>query len=137
MLESVLSLGSIASVPLQSDLAGGIVALVFFLFALAIGIVSIAGMWKVYAKADQPGWGVLIPIYNVYLMLKIAGRPDWWLLLFFVPFVNAVISIIVSIDIAKSFGKGAGYGVGLAFLSFIFYPLLGFSDDQYLGPSAA
>lgn len=137
MFTSVLSVASRASVPLQSDAAGGAIMLVFFLFALAIGILTVAGMWKVYSKADQPGWGAIVPIYNVYLMLKIAGRPDWWLLLFLVPFVGWIIGIVVSVDIAKSFGKGAGYGVGLYFLSFVFYPLLGFSDEQYLGPSAA
>jgi uncharacterized membrane protein YhaH (DUF805 family) len=137
MLASILELGSIAGVPLQSDGAGAAIMLVVWLFVLALSIVSIAGMWKVYAKAEQPGWGALIPIYNVYLMLKIAGRPGWWLLLFMIPFVNWIMAIVVSIDIAKSFGKGAGYGLGLAFLSFVFYPLLGFGDEQYLGPSAA
>lgn len=99
---------------------------------LAILITVIAGIWRVFSKADQPGWGVLIPIYNVYLMCKIAGRPGWWVLLMFIPVVNLIIAITLSIGIARNFGKGAGFGLGLAFLGFIFYPILGFSGAQYL-----
>jgi hypothetical protein len=108
---------------------------IFPLFALAIAILAIAGMWKTFAKAGQPGWAALIPIYNVYVMCKIGQRPGWWTLLFFVPLVNIVIGVIVAIDIAKNFGKGAGFGLGLAFLGPIFYPILGFGDATY-GPSA-
>ena len=38
---------------------------------------------------------------------------------------------------AKAFGKGTGYGIGLAFLGFIFFPMLGFSDATYTGAPAA
>ena len=106
------------------------------LFCLAIVVLIIAGFWKVFVKAGHPGWAAIIPIYNLYIMLKIAGRPGWWLLLFIVPVVNFVIAIIVAIDIAKSFGKGTGFGVGLAFLGPIFYPILGFGDATYQGAVA-
>ena len=102
---------------------------------LAIFITVIAGIWRVYSKAGQPGWGVLIPIYNIYLMCKIAHRPGWWLLLMFIPVVNLIIAITLSIGIARNFGKGAGFGLGLAFLGFIFYPILGFGGAQYLSPT--
>jgi hypothetical protein len=70
--------------------------------------------------------------------LKIIGRPWWWLLLMLIPFVNIVISIIVAIDLAKSFGKDAVYGIILLWLfSAIGYIVLGFSDAQYIGPAAA
>ncbi|HRE19270.1 MAG TPA: DUF5684 domain-containing protein, partial [Rhodocyclaceae bacterium] len=97
---------------------------IFSLIYLAILIGIIAGIWKVFTKAGQPGWGVLIPIYNAYLLTKIAGRPGWWLLLLFVPLVNFVVAIILMIDVAKKFGKGPGFGLGLAFLGFIFFPIL-------------
>jgi len=109
--------------------------LLFPLFVCALAVFVIAGMWKTFAKAGQPGWAVLIPIYNLYVMCKIAQRPGWWVLLMFVPLANIVISIIVAIDIAKHFGKGTGFGLGLAFLGAIFYPILGFGDATY-GPSA-
>ncbi len=99
--------------------------------SLAILVAEIAGIWKVFQKAGLPGWGVLIPFYNAYLLLKVAGRPGWWLILFFIPLVNVIIWIVVSLDIAKNFGKGTLFGLGLCFLGFIFYPVLGFSDDHY------
>ena len=111
----------------QGGTAGGIVMQVW----LAVMFIVIAGMWRVFAKAGQPGWGVLVPIYNVYLMCKIAQRPAWWLILLFVPFVNIIVAVIMSVDIAKHFGKGPGFGIGLAFLGFIFYPILGFSGAEY------
>jgi hypothetical protein len=103
----------------------------FHLIVFALLIVVIAGMWKVFTKAGQPGWGCIIPFYNIYLLLQIAGRPGWWLILFLIPFVNIIMAFIVSLDVAKSFGKSGGFGVGLFFLSFIFYPILGFGDAQY------
>src|SRR5262245_50760726 len=116
----------------SSDAGGALVGLVY----LALLVLVIIGCWKTFTKAGQPGWGCLIPIFNVYLMLKIAGRPWWWLLLFIIPFVNIIIAAIVSIDIAKSFGKGVGFGIGLWLLSPIFYCILGFGSAQYQGPAA-
>jgi uncharacterized membrane protein YhaH (DUF805 family) len=107
------------------------------LVGLAILVFLIAAMWKVFTKAGKAGWLVLIPIVNIYQLLKIAGRPGWWLILLIIPLVNLIISILVSMDIAKSFGKGAGFGLGLAFLGPIFYPILGFGSATYKGPAAA
>lgn len=103
------------------------------LVSLVILVLMTAGMWKIFAKAGQPGWASLVPFYNVYVLLKVAGRPGWWMILFIIPLVNFAIAIIIGIDLAKSFGRGVGYGLGLTFLSPIFYPLLGFSDDTYQG----
>lgn len=106
------------------------------LIYLAVIVALIAAIWRVFQKANQPGWGALIPIYNTYLLLKIVGRPAWWLLLTFIPFVNFVILIIVMLDLAKSFGRGSGFGVGLILLGIVFIPILGFGDSRYLGPAA-
>jgi Family of unknown function (DUF5684) len=102
----------------------------------ALVVLALVGAWKTFAKAGQPGWGVIIPFYNLYLLCKIAGRPGWWFLLFFIPLVNLIIMIIVFIDVAKNFGKGLGFGLGLVFLGFIFFPILGFGDARYLGNKA-
>ena len=107
--------------------------LLFPLFACAIVVLMVAGMWKVFSKAGQPGWAVLIPIYNVYVLCKIAGRPGWWCLLYIVPIVSMIVAILVSLDVAKQFGKGAGFGLGLAVLGFIFYPILAFGDATFHG----
>ncbi|MDX1417214.1 MAG: DUF5684 domain-containing protein [Candidatus Promineifilaceae bacterium] len=115
-------------------LFGGVYCICWGIFALLV----IAGLWKVYVKAGQPGWAAIIPIYNIYVLTQIIGRPWWWLLLLFIPFVNIVVSIIMAIDLAKSFGKDAAYGVLLLWLfSIIGYLVLGFGDAQYQGPAAA
>jgi hypothetical protein len=104
---------------------------------LLIALLLIIAMWKVFTKAGQPGWASIIPIYNLYIWCKIVGRPGWWIILMLIPFVNFVICIILCIDMAKSFGKGAGFGIGLALLGIIFWPILGFGSAQYQGPSAS
>lgn len=101
--------------------------------ALAIVVFLIAAVWKVFTKAGKPGWASIIPIYNVIVLLQIAGRPVWWLLLMLIPFVNVIVSLVVVMDIAKAFGKGAGFGLGLFFLGPVFYPILGFGSAQYEG----
>ena len=98
---------------------------------LAIIIFYIVAGWKIYEKADQPGWVSLIPFYNAYVMCKIAGRPGWWFFLMLIPFVNIVIGIIVILDLARNFGKGTFFALGLIFLGFIFVPILGYGSAQY------
>ena len=64
------------------------------------------------------------------------GREWWWILLFLIPIVGLVIAIIVALDLAKSFGKGTGFGIGLVFLGPIFACILGFGSATYHGPVA-
>lgn len=106
-------------------------------FIVALIVFLIVAEWKVYTKAGQPGWAVLIPIYNFYVLLKIVGKPGWWLLLMLVPLVNIVIAIYVIHLLSKSFGQGTGFTFGLIFLSFIFYPILGYGAAKYVGPAGA
>jgi len=110
---------------------------IFWIVYCAVIILLIAAMWKVFSKAGQPGWAAIIPIFNMYVLCKVAGRPGWWVILMLIPLVNFIILIIVSIDVAKNFGKGAGFGIGLFLLPFIFYPILGFGSAQYQGGGAS
>ena len=109
---------------------------VFWICWLAFTILMIAAFWKIYSKAGQPGWACIIPIYNLYIWCKIVGRPWWWILLMLIPLVNFIILIILYIDMAKSFGKGVGFGIGLILLPIIFFPILGFGSATYQGPAA-
>jgi hypothetical protein len=110
---------------------GGTAEALAMLIGLAVGLISIIGVWKVFAKAGQPGWAIFIPIYQTIVIIQVAKRPIWWIVLMFIPIVNLIVTLIIMIDVAKNFGKGTGYGLGLLFLPFIFFPLLGFGDDQY------
>jgi len=107
----------------------------FWIFYLAFTILMLAAWWKIFTKAGQPGWACIIPIYNLYVWCTIVGRPWWWILLMLIPFVNFIIAIILLIDLAKSFGKGVGFGIGLLLLAVIFFPILGFGSAQYQGPT--
>ncbi|MGA2182456.1 MAG: DUF5684 domain-containing protein [Bryobacteraceae bacterium] len=129
-----------ATTPLSPAATGALAGLGIgmFLVMMAVAVVFIIGYWKVFVKAGQPGWAILIPIYNIYILLKVAGRPGWWVLLFLIPFVNIVIMLLVAIDVAKSFGQSAVFGVVLLFLlSGIGYLVLGFGKYKYIGPAAA
>ena len=106
---------------------------IFFLIYLAVVFFIIAGIWKTFEKAGQPGWACLIPFYNYYIMGKIGGVKNWWLI--FIPIVNIYIVFVIMIAIAKSFGKDTAFGIGLVFLGFIFFPILGFGDSTYIGPN--
>jgi len=102
-------------------------------YVIVIGF-GIATYWKLFTKAGRPGWHSLIPILNIYTLIKIAGRPGWWWVLALIPFVNIVVMILVMIDLAHAFGKDTGFAVGLILLSIVFLAILAFGDSQYLGP---
>ena len=131
----------LASALLQNDDVGLLASIfsstISCLCSGIIFLIVVIGLWKVFVKADEPGWAAIIPIYNYYVILKIVGRPWWWLLLLLIPIVNLIILIIVAIDLAKSFGKDAAYGVILLWLfSVIGYLILGYGDAEYQGPAA-
>jgi hypothetical protein len=115
---------------------GALFGLILLAVYLAVIVAVIASFWRVFTKAGQPGWAAIIPIYNLYILCKVAGKPGWWLLLMLIPFVNLIIILLVSLAVAENFGKGAGFGVGLMFLGFIFYPILAFGEATYNGPAA-
>ena len=112
--------------------SGGVAAVLFLVYVIVI-VVEIAAMWKVFEKADRPGWGAIVPFYNAYLLCEIVGFSGWMMLLLFIPFVNIVFALVLYFKLAAAFNKGVGFGVGLALLSFIFAPILGFGSSQYVG----
>lgn len=110
----------------------GFVAIIY----LAVVVLLIASVWKVFSKAGKPGWAAIIPVYNMVVLLEIVDRPIWWIILLLIPFVNLIVTIIIYIELAKVFGKSAGFAIGLILLSFIFFPILGFGGARY-APAAA
>jgi hypothetical protein len=101
---------------------------------LAILVLVVVSMWKIFEKAGKPGWAAIIPIYNLIVVLQIAGKPVWWFFLYLIPLVNVVIAIMVTVAFARAFGKGGWFAVGLIFLGIIFYPILAFGSAQYQPP---
>jgi hypothetical protein len=128
---------ALTTLPTEFSMIGAIIS-----FALVL--LLIIAEWKIYVKAGQPGWAVIVPFYNIYILLKIAGKPGWLVFLLlgmFIPIINIlvmiaafVISIIVSLDIAKAFGRSSMFGFFLLFLfSPIGYMILGYGKSQYVG----
>lgn len=100
---------------------------------LAVIVLLVASLWKVFVKAGQPGWAAIVPFYNLYVMTQIGGLEIIWFVLTFVPIVNIVAYAKISIAVAEQFGKSAGFGIGLWLLGFIFYPILAFGQAEYCG----
>jgi len=115
----------------------GTVGLVYAVVMFVVVAIMIAGMWKIFAKAGKPGWAAIVPIYNLIVLLEIVGKPAWWVVLMFLPGVNFVIAILIYLELAKAFGKGTGFAVGLIVFPVVFFPMLGFGKGQYKGVAAA
>jgi len=109
---------------------------VIVIIYLAIIVLGIAALWKVFVKAGKPGWAAIVPIYNLIVLIEITGKPLWWFILFLIPFVNYVFIIWTINLVSKSFGKDVGFTLGLIFLAPIFWPILGFGSAKYKGPAA-
>jgi hypothetical protein len=118
------------SLPVNSPAAQGFAMVAVILWA-AVALLMIASLWKVFTKAGEPGWAAIVPIYNGLVALKIAGKPMWWILLLLIPFIGFVFGLVVLFAIARKFGKGAGFALGMIFVPPIFYPLLAWGDAQY------
>lgn len=117
-------------------LAGGAILffMVIFLLIFAFCVLLIIAQWKLFKKAGQPGWAAIIPFYNAYVLTKLTWGNGWLFLLSILPIGNIVFSVFTCIKLARVFGKGAGYAVGLIFLPVIFIPMLAFGNSVYLGP---
>jgi len=113
-----------------SPLAAGM-GIGMMLVWFAVVLILIISMWKIFTKAGKPGWAAIVPIYNIIVLLEIVCKPIWWFILLLIPFVNIIVLIIVLIELAKRFGKGVGFAIGMLILPFIFYPMLAFGDAKY------
>ncbi len=110
----------------------------FMVFGLLVMVFMIIALWFLFVKAGEPGWAAIIPIYNILIWLKVAGKPWWWIfaiLLNFIPVVGSILVLVWAIlvwhGISKNFGKDAGYTVGLVLLPFVFVPILAWGDAVY------
>ena len=112
----------------------GIAYLIFIIAFLALTIVA---NWKIFTKAGKPGWASIVPFYNLYVLFEIAGMNGWMFLLLCVPIANIIVTIMLCIKLAKAFGKGTGFIIGLIFLTNIFTLILAFGSAQYQGTQPA
>lgn len=126
--------------------------LIFILICMLVfAIIMFIAMWKIFKKANKPGWGALVPIYNQYLLCQVSGVSPWWVLIICLcPFVNLIpilgsiaamaayiyFTILLYVSLARSFGKEDAFAIGLILpiLNPIFSCILGFGSSQYVGP---
>ena len=130
---------SAADMEAYGAIAGGVLA-VYSIIMLAIVVVELIGMWKMFTKAGEAGWKCLIPIYNLVVLFKIAGMSPWLVLCYLLSFIPVVgwlvilaLNIYLAIKLSKAFGMGNGFAVGLFFLQPIFICILGFGKAEYQG----
>jgi hypothetical protein len=98
-------------------------------------ILTVVALWPVFRKAGKPGWGALIPIYNSYLLVKIAGLHGALILLYLIPIVNIVFAIIVAVRVGAAFDKGGAFSFFLLWLlAIIGYLIIGYGSSRYVGP---
>lgn len=101
------------------------------LIQLVLAVLIFVGMFKTFQKMGyDDAWWAIVPFLNLVFFIKVIEKPIWWVILFFIPFANLYVAYLVAEKVSKSFGKGLGYTLGLMFLGFIFYPILGFGSEQ-------
>ena len=115
--------------------AGVAIVLLVLYLAFIVGIYCFYAVCyaKTFQKAGLPGWWGWVPFVNSWGMVQLSGRDAMWFVLMLIPCVNIVALIVVSMDVAKAFGKDQAWGLGLAFLGFVFWPILAFGKSQYVG----
>ena len=132
-------------------------ALFFIVIAIALAVLLIVAYWKLFKKAGKNGWEAIIPYYNSWTLNEISGAHwIWWIVLIIAGagFGNGIsgnisniiktsaiasmcgaatilANLVISINIAKKFGKGTGFGVLCALLPIVGYPILAFGSAKY------
>lgn len=116
----------------------GVLAISYLIIVIPIALLFVVTGWRIFSKAGQPGWAILIPFYNLYIFSQVIKRPGWWILLYFasvIPVIGGLgvfcVLVLDYLRLAKIFGKSAGFGVGIILLGFIFLPILAFGDAAY------
>ena len=140
--------------PTGASALGAVMGMGVLIVSCAFALLMISSLWKIFTKAGKPGWAAIIPIYSIYVLVQIVGAPMWWLVLLLLPILGsfvalpAILTTLISLmglvfglmtlyRLAKVFGHGFGFMLGLIFLPFIFYPILAFGKSMYRAPTGA
>ncbi|MCO5166670.1 MAG: DUF5684 domain-containing protein [Planctomycetes bacterium] len=107
-----------------------LVPIAVWLVELAWLVLTVAGVWRTFAKAGHPGWTALVPVYNLVVLARVGRQPGAWVLLLLVPLVNIFVLGLLSVHVAWRFRRGWPFGLGLLVLPIVFYPWLGFGQAK-------
>lgn len=119
---------------LYTGVAAGF-SVAYLVILLVVGVIVLVATWKLFQKAGKPGWAAIVPFYNNYCMFEMVFGNGWLFLLLLVPCVNVIIGFMLNFKLAKSFGQGTAFGLGLIFLYPIFICILGLGKYDYIGPA--
>ena len=110
----------------------GLTEIILILFILIpLILVPIISLWKLFEKAEQPGWAAIVPLYNFIILMRVVNKPWWWALLCVIPYIGLIWMVWSHNLLVKKFGKTELFTVGLIFLPFIFFPILAFGNNEY------
>jgi signal peptidase I len=103
-----------------------------YLILIILGFVlSLIGLWKIFEKAGEKPYFVLIPFWNIWVWIKIIDKKKWWFLYCLIPFLNVFIIMLMIVETVKCFKKnGFWYQLLSILVPFIVLPLLGFSKKE-------
>ena len=91
-------------------------------------LIYMGSLWKIFEKAGRKKWEGFIPVYNIYVWLKIIKKPWWWIFFFVIPFVNLVVAVGCNVETARLFGKYSVKDTLLSILTPWYYiPYLAFN----------
>ena len=99
--------------------------------ALSSWIIYLGSLWLVFSKSGRGGWLILVPIVNIYVLMRISGKPGWHFLLLLIPLVNIFVLISMWLGLARAFGRSTLFGLGLIFFNWIFVVILAFGRSEY------
>ena len=135
----------------MSDATGFTLLIFFSVLAVLLGLLPVAGKWKVYGKLGLPGWYSIVPVYADYKLCERVHRGDGartFLMAYLIVLIcswvfcwvdtvgvllalaQLVMNIIVLNDMSHAFGKETGYTIGLVIFGFVFWTMLGFGASQ-------
>lgn len=108
------------------------IEIVFWIIYTIVMIIDTIALWKLYVKADEPGWAIFVPVYGWWVLTRMACKNNvLWFILLFVPFANFVALIVINIGLAKAFGYGTGMILLMVFLPYVALPIMAFSDAYF------
>lgn len=130
--------GFLTTSPSIANASSQVISSMLLIIILLVFVVYLMASWKIFIKAGKPGWAVLIPIYSLFVLLKIIKLSPWIVLVILIPFLGSIIfSIIISLQLAKAFGKSEVFGVVFLFLfPLVGYLILGFGKSKYIFSSS-
>ncbi len=126
---------------IEGDMAGAgtLFAATFIIAYLVFFLLYVIAAWRIFSKGGCPGWGIFVPIYNVYCLFRLLFGKGWLFLLLLVPLVNVLVALILPFRLGAVFSDGVGsgfaLGLGFLFLPMLFILLVGLGRFPYHGPN--